>query len=159
MNAAVLAIVLAVGWLAITGTFTLPNLVLGAVVAAFVIVLLRHRLSRPLALRRVVAASALAGLFLRELLLSAVAVARLVLVRDLAARLRPAIIAFPLTVTSDAEITLLANLITLTPGTLTIDVSSDRRRLFIHVLALDDSESLIAGIANGFERKVIDVFR
>jgi multicomponent Na+:H+ antiporter subunit E len=159
MSAAFLAIVLAVGWVAITGGFSLPNLLLGAGVAGFVIFLLRHRLARPIPYGRALAALALAGLFVRALLLSALAVARLVLAPNLKARLRPAIVAFPLTVTSDAEITLLANLITLTPGTLTIDVSADRRRLYIHVLAFEGREALVAGIANNFEQRVIDVFR
>ena len=74
-------------------------------------------------------------------------------------RLRPAIIAFPLTARSDAEITLLTNLITLTPGTLSLDVSADRARLYVHALSLKSRESLISDIANGFEKKVVDVFR
>jgi len=159
MNPALLALTLAVGWVTITGAFSLLNLALGVLVAIVVIYLLRHRLARPPSVRRIVAALVLAALFAKELLLSAIGVAWLVLQPDLRARLRPAIIAFPLKLTSDAEITLLANLITLTPGTLTIDVSSDRRRLFIHVLTLDSRESLVAHIAAGFERKVSDVFR
>ena len=61
----------------------------------------------------------------------------MVLTPDLRGSLRPAIVAFPLTVKSDAEITLLANLITLTPGTLSVDVSEDRAVLYVHVLTLD----------------------
>jgi multicomponent Na+:H+ antiporter subunit E len=52
----------------------------------------------------------------------------------------------------------LANLITLTPGTLSIDVSPDRSVLYVHALALDSRESLIADIAGGFEAKVREVF-
>ena len=77
----------------------------------------------------------------------------------IAGRLAPGIVAFPLTAESDIEITLLANLITLTPGTLAIDVSSDRKKLYIHVLALNDRERLIVAIASGLERRVIEVFR
>jgi multicomponent Na+:H+ antiporter subunit E len=159
MNALLLVFVLALGWMAMTGGFSLPNLLLGAAVAGFVIFLFRHTLRRPLAIERLFAALLLALFFVGELLLSALAVARLAATPDLAARLRPAIIAFPLTVQSDAEITLLANLITLTPGTLTLDVAPDRRHLYIHVLVLADRESLVAGIAAGFEQKVINVFR
>jgi multicomponent Na+:H+ antiporter subunit E len=96
-------------------------------------------------------------LFLRELLLSALKVAWLVVSPKL--QLRPAIIAYPLTVTSDAEITLLANLITLTPGTLSVDVSSDRKTLYIHAIDVGDREALIGGIAGGFESKVLEAFR
>jgi multicomponent Na+:H+ antiporter subunit E len=159
MSAALLVIILAVGWVAITGGFSLGNFGLGAIVAAIAILLFRHRLARPLSIRRLVAALSLAATFTLELLLSALAVARLAVTPRLRAHLAPAIIAFPLTATSDAEITLLANLITLTPGTLSLDVSADRRRLYIHVLALRDKDALIKSLAAGLERKVIEVFR
>jgi multicomponent Na+:H+ antiporter subunit E len=159
MSAGLLAILLAVGWVAVTGTFTLPNLLLGVLVAIFVIFLLRHRLQRPLPFRRVVAIIWLIAFFIRELLLSAIDVARLAVAPRLRARLEPAIIAFPLTVQSDAEITLLANLITLTPGTLTLDVSADHRLLYVHALTLGSREALIRSLANGLERRVIEVFR
>ncbi len=71
--------------------------------------------------------------------------------------LRPALVAYPLVLTSDAQITLLANMITLTPGTLSVDVSADRRTLLIHVLDTDDSEQVVGSIAAGFETKVLEV--
>jgi len=159
MSAGFLAILLALGWVAVTGAFTLPNLLLGIIVAVFVIFLLRHRLQRPLPFRRIVAIISLTAFFIRELLLSAVGVARLALSPRLRARLAPAIVAFPLTVRSDAEITLLANLITLTPGTLTLDVSADHRHLYVHALTLDSRDALIRSLAQGLERRVIEVFR
>ena len=82
----------------------------------------------------------------------------IVLTPDLKSALRPAIIAYPLTVKSDAEITLLANMITLTPGTLSIDVAEDRSVIYVHVLQLGDREALVAGIANGFERRIREIF-
>ena len=92
-------------------------------------------------------------------MVSAVRVAFVVLHPNLKSVLKPAIVAVPLTVKSDAEITLLANLITLTPGTLSIDVSEDRRLLYVHVLHLADRQALIADIAGGFERKIAEVFQ
>jgi multicomponent Na+:H+ antiporter subunit E len=96
-------------------------------------------------------------LFLKELILSALKVAWLVLQPK--PRLRPAIIAYPLTVTTDAQITLLANMITLTPGTLSIDVSEDRKTLFIHAIDIESKEALIGDIAAGFETKILRVLR
>jgi multicomponent Na+:H+ antiporter subunit E len=159
MSAGLLAIVLALGWIAVVGGFTLPNLLLGLAVAVFVIFLLRHRLRQPVPLRRIAAILSLALFFLRELLLSAFAVARLALSPALRSRLSPAIIAFPLTVKSEAEITLLANLITLTPGTLTIDVAADHGCLYVHALTLPSRQALIEAIATGLEKRVIEVFR
>ena len=96
-------------------------------------------------------------LFLRELIMSAVKVAWLVVQPKL--NIRPAIIAYPLTVTTDLQITLLANMITLTPGTLSVDVSADRKTLYVHVIDMESKEDLIGSIAAGFERKVLEVLR
>jgi len=69
--------------------------------------------------------------------------------------LRPVIIDYPLTVHTDVQITLLANLITLTPGTLSVDVSDDRKTLRIHVLDAPDGEAVVGQIAAGFETRVL----
>ena len=60
--------------------------------------------------------------------------------------LQPGIIALPLTVDTDFEITMLANLITLTPGTLSVDVSEDRKTLFIHYVDVPDPQATIDDI-------------
>lgn len=102
---------------------------------------------------------ALAVLFFYELSLSALRVGVLVLSPDLKSRLKPGIIAFPLTVKSDVEITLLANLITLTPGTLSVDVSKDRKILYVHAIAVPSKQALIREIASGFEARILEVFK
>lgn len=153
MSPVLLIVILALGWVAITGGFSLGNLALGAIVAALVILLFRHRLARPLSARRLLAIFSLAGTFVLELLLSALSVARLAVAPRLRTRLAPAIIAFPLSAKSDAEITLFASLITLTPGTLALDVSADRQRLYVHVLTLKDKDALIRSLAEGLERR------
>lgn len=71
----------------------------------------------------------------------------------------PAIIAMPLEAKTDAEITILAALITLTPGTLSMDVSEDRSTLFIHALYVDNEQELIQSLKQGFERKLLEVLR
>jgi len=158
MNLAVAILALALGWAAMTGNFSPLNLLLGAAVAGLALWFLRVQLSAPRVWRRSVRFARLVGLFFYELLVSAIKVALLVIRPNLSAHLRPAIIAFPLTEKSDAEITLLANMITLTPGTLSIDVSADRRVLYVHVLSLKSRDALINGIAAGFEKQVIEVF-
>jgi multicomponent Na+:H+ antiporter subunit E len=159
MTFVVLVATLALGWVAATNSFTGTNLVFGAAIAVAALLAVRGRISRPDILRRAIRILSLAGLFLVELVVSAIRVAVLVLRPDMARHLRPAIIAFPLTVTRDAEITLLANMITLTPGTLSIDVSDDRKVLYIHVVNVSDREALVRDIAGGFERKIIEAFK
>jgi multicomponent Na+:H+ antiporter subunit E len=158
MNPASIVVMLALVWAAITGAFTGLNLLLGAAIGGVAVLLLRRAFAPPRVLRRIGQVASLALHFLYELAASAVRVAVVVLTPDLKAALRPAIIAFPLTVKSDAEITLLANLITLTPGTLSIDVSEDRSVLYVHVLTLSTREALIADIAGGFEAKVREIY-
>lgn len=158
MKPILLVVVLALGWAGITGSFNILNLLLGAGMGVLAALLLRQSLSGPMPLRRLRRIVSLTLLFLYELGVSAIKVAKIVLTPDLKSVLNPAIVAVPLSVTSDAEIALLANLITLTPGTLSVDVSDDRRTLYVHVLALSSRDELIAEIANGFERKVKEVF-
>lgn len=158
MNPAATVLVLALVWAAITGNFTGLNLLLGVAIGGVAVLMLRSVFAPPRALRKVRRVASLLLLFLYELAASAIRVARVVLTPDLKSAIRPAIVAFPLTVKSNAEIALLANLITLTPGTLSIDVSEDRSVLYVHVLTLDTREALIADIAGGFETKVREVF-
>ncbi len=68
----------------------------------------------------------------------------------------PAIIEMPLDVKTDAGILLVTNLISLTPGTLSIDVSDDRQTLKLHVMFADDPDAVCKQIKGGIERWVID---
>ena len=95
----------------------------------------------------------LTGLFCREFVLSVKDVAITVL--NPRRPIRSAIVAVPLDVTSDAGITLLANMITLTPGTTSLHVSEDRRTLYCHVMNVSDES--VTGIKDGFERCVKEV--
>ena len=73
--------------------------------------------------------------------------------------MKPGIIAIPLEAKTDFEITLLANLITMTPGTLSLDLSEDRRTLYVHAMYIHDPEKIRASIKNDLERRVLEVFR
>jgi multicomponent Na+:H+ antiporter subunit E len=100
-------------------------------------------------------AGALAGFFLWELVLANLRVAFDVLTPR--HRMRPGIIAVPLAARSDLEITLFANLISLTPGSLSLDVSDDRRVLYVHATYLEDAEALRARVKRAFERRVVEL--
>ena len=157
MRPAVIIALFTLVWLAVSGSFTIANLLLGLVVSALSLALIRGHIQpdgrrlRPLKLLSLVV------LFIKELALSAWKVA--VLVASPKMPLKPGIFAFPLTVDRDFEITLLANLITLTPGTLSVDVSPDRKVLYVHALDCPDPVSTRRDIANGFEKKILEAFR
>lgn len=149
--------ILALAWAAVTGSFAPRTLAFGFALGFGILVLTRRIVGAPNYGRKVVQVLGLALFFLRELLLSNLRVAFDVLTPGL--RIRPGVVAIPLDVESDAEITLLANLITLTPGTLSLDVSADRRVLYIHAMYIDDPDAVRQQIKNGFERRVIEVLR
>lgn len=71
-------------------------------------------------------------------------------------RSNPAIVNMPLDVKSDAGILLVTNLISLTPGTLSIDVNEDRKTLKLHVMFADDPDAVCRSLKEGMERWVID---
>ena len=94
--------------------------------------------------------------FLGEFTLSVVRVARLVLSPQM--RFSPRAFRFELSLTSDFQITLLANLITLTPGTLTVDVTDDRSALIVHAIDCPDPDAARRDIAEGFQRLIREAF-
>ena len=117
---------------------------------------------------RIARAAGLFLFFVWELVLSSLRVARDVLLvsmisiglsvlmraREASGRFRPGIVAVPLDLESDAGITLLACLVTLTPGTLSLDVSEDKKTLYVHAMRVDDPEAFRREIKDGFERRV-----
>ncbi|HMQ94306.1 MAG TPA: Na+/H+ antiporter subunit E [Amaricoccus sp.] len=94
--------------------------------------------------------------FLWDLLVSSLLVARAVLSpRDIT---KPRLVTIPLNVKSDAGITMVANFITLTPGTLTVDVSDDRSTLLVHdLLAGDSGDGTRQAVREGIESRVLKV--
>ncbi len=97
------------------------------------------------------------GFYLRELVLASVRVAYDALTPT--HHMRPAMLAIPLDAKTDFEILLLANLITMTPGTVSIDVSTDRRVLYVHAMYVSDPEALRHEIKSKLERRVLALLR
>jgi multicomponent Na+:H+ antiporter subunit E len=148
---------LTLAWLTLTGSWTPANAVLGLVLSLLASTFAREQHSRREIALRPLRIVGLALVFLYELLMSGVRVARLVLSPRM--ELRPGIFAYPLKVDRNFEITLLANLITLTPGTLSVDVSDDRKVLFVHAIDCSDPDRTRRDIAEGFERRILEAFR
>ena len=150
-------VLLALAWMALTGDWSPPAALLSAGVGWLLL-----RFARPLGGEgfRTVRFPRLPGFlffFLRELVVANLRVAMAVLFPK--GRLRPAIVACPLTLDRDAEIALLANLISLTPGTLSLEVSEDRRTLYVHAMAVTSPDDLRREIRDGFERRILEVLR
>jgi multicomponent Na+:H+ antiporter subunit E len=97
--------------------------------------------------------------FLKELTLASFIVAWDVITPR--SRVESGVIALPLDAKTDIEITILASLISLTPGTLSLDVSEDKRILYVHAVYIKkgDVEALKRQLKNGFERKLLRITR
>lgn len=94
----------------------------------------------------------LLGVFLVELVKSAVRVAAAVLMPR--RRLDPAVVAVPIELKTDLGIATLANLVTLTPGTTSLHVSENRDTLYVHVLDNPSADAVAADIKGSFERLI-----
>jgi multicomponent Na+:H+ antiporter subunit E len=150
-------VLLAVVWAAITANFSPGNLALGFVLGLLVLFFARPVIGSSGYVRRLTQAVALFGFFIWDLFLSNLHVAYDVIRPR--PHMQPGVIAIPLDVRTDAEITLLANLITLTPGSLSLDVSADRRTLYLHAMHVGDPDALRREIKDGFERRILAVTR
>lgn len=107
---------------------------------------------RPSIVSRLAGSLELAAIFGRELVKSSVAVARAAFARH--PQTASAIIAVPIVVRTDLGIAVLANLVTLTPGTCSLHVSEDRRTLYVHALDAPDAQAIAADIRTVFEDRI-----
>lgn len=155
MNIFALNIALAVAWAALTGSFTLGGLGVGFVLGSAALYL-----AKPLFpgcddyFLRGWRWVKLCLLFLYELVVSSIAVVWDVITPG--TKSRPGIIAMPLDVEDEMGILLVTNLISLTPGTLSLDVTDDRKTLFIHAMFADDPDAIRAQLKGGMERWVME---
>lgn len=151
-------VLLALAWAAITGQFTPTNLLLGFGISYLILMFAQRVMGSSSYFAKVRQVIGFAAYFAWEMVLANLRVARDVITHHYGA-IRPGVIAVPLDAKTDTEITLLANLITLTPGTLSLDISLDRRVLYIHAIDIHDPEALRRDIKNGLERRLLEVLR
>ena len=146
-------LLLAVAWAALTGTFTLVGLAVGFVVGFLALWVISPLFGGQASyFARVWRWGKLLVLFHYELIVSSIVVAWDVLTPR--HRSRPGIIAVPLRAKGEAEVLLVTNLISLTPGTLSLDVTEDCNTLFVHAMFADDPDKIRFDIENGMERWV-----
>lgn len=157
MNLFLWNILLALAWASLTGSFTLLNLGAGFALSYIILLFAQHAVGSSAYFVKVRLGVSFVLFLLGELVVSNLRVAYEVITPGHS--MQPGVIAVPLDATTDAEITLLANLITLTPGTLSLDVSDDRKVLYVHAMYAGDPEALRREIKDGFERRVLEMLR
>ena len=151
-----LNILLAMVWLALTNDFSPGTFFEGFILCYLLLSLLERAIGGGSYFRKIRYIGIFAISFLWELIVASLRVLIIVLSPEL--KVRPAIVAIPLDVKRDIEIVMLANLITLTPGTLSLDTSADGRLLYVHAMHVDDVEEFRLQIKEGFEKRIIEVF-
>ncbi len=143
-------LLLALAWTAVNGEFTGGQLAVGLVLGALITLFVRGPGNDYL--RKATVLFGFVGFFLWELF-----VANLRMARDVLSprpRFSPGVIAVPLDLESEGEITAFANLLTLTPGTLSLDISRDLKVLYIHDMYAADAEASRTAVKSGFERRI-----
>ena len=152
-----LNVFLALVWMFLSNTFTGVGFITGYLLGLIMLYMMRHMFKSRFYLHRVWAVIKLFLLFFKELWNANVDVVKHALKPKIT--MTPAFFAYPTELTADWEITLLSNLITLTPGTIVVHVSDDGKTLYIHAIDLDDVDEAIASIQNTFEKAIVEVTR
>lgn len=150
-------LLLALIWMVLTGDLSGINLFAGMVIGYIVLGLMQRQIpmlrgytSRLPRLIRFI------FFFFKELIMANMRVAFDIITPVW--HMQPGVIALPLEARTEMEITMVANIISLTPGTLSLDVSDDRRVLFIHAMFLDDEQSVREDLKE-MERRVLEILR
>lgn len=148
---------LAVTWAALQGDFSLGTLIAGYLLGYLVLLGLVKGgvLGKSRYVGKMQRVIGLAAFFVWDLVR-----ANLRLALDVATpryHMKPGILAVPLDATRDSEILLLAMLINLTPGSVALDVSPDRKVMYVHVMYIETPEAARDEIKQGFERRVLEV--
>jgi len=151
-----LSVALFLTWLLLNNTLAAGHIVLGAILGVLVPLFSRRfwpeapqTRSWPLLARYI-------AMVIRDIVVANVAVARLVFVPN--AELRPAFIEMPLRLRDPFAITLLTSTVSLTPGTVSADLSKDRKWLLIHCLSLEDEQDLLRTIQTRYESPLTEIF-
>lgn len=148
--------VLAVMWLLLVNSFAPGQIVLGLLlgwaIPFFTLQFWPDKvvIAKPLTLLRYTA------IVIYDIVVANFVVARLILGNP--AKLRPAFVTIPLALKSDIAISLLANTISLTPGTVSALLSQDRKSLVVHALDVQDAAALVASIKYRYERPLKEIF-
>ena len=149
-----LNLLLALAWMALTGVFDPLNFAVGFVLGYLMLRLLQRSDDPKNYFQRAALIIRFVFFYIKELFVANLRVAGTVLSPHMS--LTPAVVAIPLDARSELSISLLANLITLTPGSLTIDISADQRVLYVHTMYSDDIERFQLSIKD-LERRVLEV--
>jgi multicomponent K+:H+ antiporter subunit E len=151
-----LSLVLGVLWLLLAQSVSVAHVLLGAVLGVGLPLLTGGMLPDLPTIRRPGRLAAYVLLVLWDILVANVNVAKLAL--GPLSRLNPAVVEVPLDIQDPIVASLLAATVTLTPGTVSMDVDMAARRLTVHGLDVPDAAALVAEIKDRYERRLLEIF-
>jgi len=151
-----LSLALWVIWLLLNNTVAFGHVLLGAVLAMFIPWFTASFWQEKVMIRRPWLLAKFVAVVIYEIMVANVVVAKLILTKQ--DKLQPGFIQLPLDLTSPLAISLLANTISLTPGTVSCDLSEDQSYLLIHALHVEDVTATINEIKNHFEKPLKEIF-
>ena len=143
-------------WLLLNNTFAPGHVVLGLILAIIIPWLTFHFWTPQATVKRPFVFLRFILVLLYDILVANLHVARRILGSE--RTLRPAFFEVPLDITGDFPITMLASTITLTPGTVSAQLSEDRKRLLVHSLDVEDIAAAIAEIKQRYETPLKEMF-
>lgn len=143
-------------WLLMVNDLSVGHMVLGAILAWLIPYLTQDFWPESMVLHKPLVAVRFVFIVLWDIVVANGVLALLILGPE--KKLRPAFMVLPLDIKQDFTITMLASTISLTPGTVSADLSVDRRTLLIHALHVDDIESSIAELKQRYETPLKEIF-
>lgn len=156
-----LNILLAIAWTALMNELSWTNLLFGFFLGYLIIFFASQGglTDKPTYILRVVRLVRFTAFFLKEVILSNIRI--MIEVLTPTHYMKPGVVAVPLDAKTDLEIFMLANLVTLTPGTLSLEVSEDKKTLYIHAMYVDkdDLKSFRTRVKEDFEKRLLEVLR
>ncbi|MGB7843452.1 MAG: Na+/H+ antiporter subunit E [Salinimicrobium sp.] len=149
-------ILLTFAWVALTGGLVFSNVVFGFFLSYFILWVITRGSGKARYFKMVPRVISFFFFFLKELVKANLQVAWEMGTPKFF--MTPGIVGVPLDINSDSQITMLANLITLTPGTLSLDVSEDKKTLYVFSMYITNREDFIKSIKEGFEKRIKDLY-
>lgn len=151
-----IALTVALVWLLLVDTLAVAHLLLAALLALLLPIWTERLRPARARMRAPLAALRLVLVVLWDIVLSNIEVARRILGRE--AAIHPGFVWIPLTLSNEHGIAALAGIITMTPGTLSAELSEDRRHLLVHCFHLDDAQATIEQIKQRYEVPLLEIF-
>lgn len=152
-----LSLLLWILWPLLVNSFAPGAILMGLLLAIVIPLLTAPFWPNPPRLRHPSRILAYLGIVLWDIAVANVQVAKLVLTRH-NSELRPTFLTVPLELTSAEGIGVLAGTITLTPGTVSCDLSADGKALLVHALDCHDPAAAVADIKERYERRLLEIF-